>query len=125
MSEKEEVPTEVDDTAVEPPVEAIIEPPMPHPEVIYEPTPEKPKRGRPRKVVVEPEEMPPPPKRRGRPPKTEGEAPKLEPTSAVRMHTPMPVIDYHELTRNLALHLADVKTARKQAKVESWNQFFV
>ena len=121
MSEKEELSTEVEDTSVEPPTEAIVEPEPPEePEEIK---PEPKKRGRPKKVIVESEEMPPP-KRRGRPPKTE-EAPKLEPTSAVRMHAPMPVIDYHELTRNLALHLADVKTARKQAKVESWNQFFV
>ena len=83
------------------------------------------RRGRPKKVVEEPphrgEEMPPPaPKRRGRPPKVVTR--DASPNRPVRMQAPE--LDYREITKHLAMHLADEKFTRRQAKVDSWNQFF-
>ena len=91
--------------------------------VIEAPAPKR--RGRPplhQRWVEEPlEEMPPPaPKRRGRPPKVE--ARDASPDRPVRMQAPE--LDYREITRHLALHLADEKFTRRRAKVDSWNQFF-
>ena len=89
------------------------------PEEMPPPAPKR--RGRPPKVVEEPQEMPPPaPKRRGRPPKVVTR--DASPNRPVRMQAPE--LDYREITRHLALHLADEKFTRRQAKVDSWNQFF-
>jgi len=93
------------------------------PKVVEEPPEEIPppvakKRGRPRKVVEEPEEMPP--KRRGRPPKVVTR--DASPNRPIRMQAPE--LDYREITKHLAMHLADEKFSRRQAKVDSWNQFF-
>jgi len=90
--------------------------------MIEAPAPVAKKRGRPPKVIEEPpEEMPPPaPKRRGRPPKVVTR--DASPNRPVRMQAPE--LDYREITRHLALHLADEKFTRRQAKVDSWNQFF-
>jgi len=83
------------------------------------PPPVAKKRGRPPKVVEEPEEMPAP-KRRGRPPKVVTR--DASPNRPIRMQAPE--LDYREITKHLALHLADEKFTRRQAKVDSWNQFF-
>jgi len=97
------------------------------PKVVEEPeeAPAPKRRGRPPKVVEESSEEPPPaPKKRGRPPK------EVEPQRPVRRASPgasllqAPELDYREITRHLAMHLADEKFTRRQAKVDSWNQFF-
>jgi len=98
------------------------------PDIEEAPAPKK--RGRPPK----PKPAPTTPKKRGRPPKAvaatpprvdkpekkRGETVVTPPVAPVRMET----LDYRELTRHLAMHLADEKFSRRQAKVDAWNQFF-
>ena len=92
--------------------------PAPDLETPVTPAPKKRGRGRPRKVVVEVE-----PRRRGRPPKIAETAPA--PKRARAEPPTQPTIDYMELTRHLAHHLADSKNTRRQQRLDSWSQFLV